>query len=1270
MSTTDKLARKVDDPDLYDSGVTNGDVDWLFRGKSKKLTKKMNLNKDIEKDTKDPKDSKDSKAPATPVPPEPSRATDSPKQPVESLPPTAPSSQDSPQDPSQDPAISPTDASGSRLNKLFRPRSGSLTKGDKKEKPKEKPKEKKFNLMSYSVLGAGIPVSPLATMPAAPRVRSRSSSVGSNSSAASKDKKSLFSSLSSKFKSVPPSSPTSVGPHEQVPASDGSPKLNTNFFGKDDISQFHAKPPAELSGIPIKRKNSVQEQVASSADKLSSSANSFNSFFKRRTSTSSATSQSSTCPPGSSRLVLNKNPHKEKSPLKELEGVSLKRVNFAIDKLLFDPQQQIPSRRPKKGNVLIPEDLTAPPPRLLQGTSLNDCSSTKAGENKFSDKELTLAVEAQRRALIEAEKHAQEAHISAKRIAFEVSQYKIKPRLSQITTEETVGGASELDEEPVSSEGQDFGDARNIEIDKPLHLHEKHFEEDTYHSDVSNLTLEQIYTRCCHLREILPIPATLKQLKNKSKPLSVLKLLNPKPTLIDILSFSDFIAIVPITTVIFDNVTMTTEMLKHLLASLAYNKSVEKLSLRNVPIDKTGWKYLCSFLSRNHSVKKLDISQQRIKSDLKPSLIRSSMNWDLFTKSLVTRGGTEELVINGCKLTDEVFKELVEKAVYLSTFRLGIASCELNGFKTNLVCEWLKSPDCKCVGVDVAFNDLSQGQLKYFTDCFNHSNVKLIFFSLYQTNLSNIEETAELLKALTKIKTLRFLDLSSLPDLFPGIISKLNAYLPKFENLKRIHFDLNDLTSQSMIAISEILPKVNGLLHISLLGNRNLNNSVAASIYNAIKKSNSIFALDLDYDLISDQLNQRMAFYLMRNMDHSINVDPSTGQRTSKDYQRPKDQEEEELMFDGSLLMETAERLLSENENSSNKVEDIRLNNIISNALIERTRELRQGIHKTIDTLFDKRNTGTLSLEGKESLLRFCLLDASLEKLVHLFEEQASKSGAEGMSPSPSVDEDLASPTTKLSKSTSLLSKKDGLPTIDLGDKELMHQSSTELITSGPILSPRNTETLNKLGYFQSNNESLTFQPHQVVVESDSEGQTFPIDYLTGRPVLMRSISQTSTHAKEQELEEGEFHRWGFFMQQRNNSSTDLQNQTKEEPKKPQRDHKSLPTLNVLPSGGELRDAIIRAKGIESITELIDKINDDRVSLEKIYSVADKSQQVEIERQLESLRLEEEKHKSQADVEDDAESIDSMGSGHEVNAVVDEVYDKLLNDAERVRSNK
>lgn len=1375
---TDQLNPKAEgSAEAYESGVSNGDVEWLFRGKSKKLTKKMNLNKDLDKDKeKDKEKEKEKESPDNstrdkePVsesvvkPPnasqEPKLAAETnalPKQQAKPKEVTEPKAKPKPADVAATPAkeleTKEPVRQPSKLDKLFRTRSSSTTKSEPKQKQKEK---KLFNLINYSgtsfdgtsiynqnfensfldatVLPSSTRLSSIGStgslsavssngskesassvlVPSKPR--SRSSSIGSNSSATSKEKKSIFSSLSSKFKSAPTPGSSPVIP-SHLSESFSSPKESKDDTklgcgsptSPGDSLYGGSRPPMEMSGIPIKRKNSITENPSNSLDKVSSSANSFNSFFKRKPSISSTTSNNQNQCGSASRVILNKNPNKNKIPLKELADVDLKRVNFAIDKLEYDPQQQIPSRRPKKGNVLIPEELLAPPPRLSLGISLNDGNKTNEQTPKYSEKELSMAVEAQKRALIEAEKHAEEAHISAKRIAYEVSQYKSKYNVHnqpilENDENETTGVELELEERSA-----DDGERKAIEIDKPLHMHENNFDDEAL-VPIGDLTLEQIYTRCCHLREILPIPATIKQLKNKTKPLSVLKLLNPKPTLIDILSFSDFISIVPITTIIFDNVTMTTEMLKHILSSLVNNNALEKLSLRNVPIDELGWKYLCKFLARNQSIKKLDISQQRIKADLKPNLIRTSMNWDLFIDCLTIRGGIEELVLNGCKLLDETFKNLIEKAVTINTYRLGIASCDLNTLKTDIVCQWLKNPKCKCVGVDVAFNDLSQGQLKYFTECFDSGNDNLIFFSLYQTNLSNVTEVTELLKSLSKVKSLRFLDLSSLPDLFPGIISKLNTFLPKFQNLKRIHFDLNDLSSASIIALTEILPKINGLLHVSFLGNRNINSSVAASIYGAIKKSKTIHTLDIDYDLINDELNQRIAFYLMRNMDHIIHLDSgsSTGKGDSK-----TNTEEEELMFDGSLLMETAEKLLAENEkNNSTKIEDIKVNKIISDALIERTRELRGGVHKTIDTLFDKRNKGTLSLEGKESLLRFCLLDSSLEKLVHLFEEHASKNPVV-MTPSDSVDTTNASTPTIVEPSHSgsiqLLNKKDNSidaklgesrlmrkshPIIELGDK-LLHQSSSELITSGPILSPRNTETLNKLGFFPQVSESSNFQPHQVVVESNSDGKSVPIDNLTGRPVLMRSISQTSTHAKEQELEEGEFHRWGYFMQHRNNSSNDLDDLSKEVTKSTtisstdpisvpelqkleedkKLDSKSLPTLNVLPSGNELRDAIIKAKGIESITELIDKINNNRVSLDKIYSITDKAQQAELLQQFEKLKMEQDKQKNaekgyQEKIDDDNESIDSMGEEDQVDAVVDEVYDKLLNDAERVRSNK
>lgn len=1182
------------DDTLYQNGVSNGDVDWLFRGKSKKLTKKMIQNKEEDKSKDGEKGSIDKD----------SSETDKGKVRTEV----------------RDEVIDKVSSANKSdvIDKVQKERGTEVGKkevGKKEEKSLPTPTESKlssslknaevkkpekeadkstlglFRPRSSSVSNQGAPVSKPSVNSKSNAIpinnRSRSSSTSSQTSNSSLPKKSLFSSISSKFKSES-SSPT----NSFLGANNSTPSLLTGYSIDHELER---KPTND--GSPI-----------------------LNSFFKRRSSTSRRSSvqmdpqllpkdsRESRDSRDSETCEIHEPKEKSKpSDIDELKKITLKRVNFSIDKLSYDPQQQIPSRRPKKGNVLIPEDLTAPPPRLSQGISLNDGSTKSETAPKYSEKELNLAIEAQKRALIEAEKHAQEAHLSAKRLAVEVTQFK--KRRNTLTT-------------PAKDDVEDDVNVKKIEIDKPLHMHEENFGEET-EIDIKNLTLEQIYTRCCHLREILPIPATLKQLKNKTKPLQVLKLLNPKPTLIDILSFSDFIAIIPISTIIFDNVTMTTEMLKNILGSIVNNKTLEKLSLRNVPIDNEGWGYLCKFLSQNKSIKKLDISQQRIKPDLNKSFIRSSLNWNLFIEALSIRGGIEELVINGCKITDECFKDLTNKGL-TNTMRLGIASCELNNYKSNVVCNWLKKSETKCIGVDIAFNDLSKGQLTYFIDAFNSGNVNLIFFSLYQTNLSSIEEFTELLKSLIRVKTLRFLDLSSLPSLFPGVISKLNTYLPHFENLKRIHFDLNDLSSQSIIAITEILPKINGLFHVSFLGNRNLNNSVGASIYAAIKKSNSIHTLDLDYDLINDQLNQKIAFYLMRNMNNFIET-PST---TTKPIDNDDDQEE--LMFDGSLLMEAAEKLLIENDTKPNKVEDIKLQRIISNALIERTTEIRLSIHKTIDVLFTKRNNGTLSLEGKESLLRFCLLDSSLEQLVHMFEEQSKKLS---MSPSPSLE---------------LNNDEKTHPNIQLDDK-LLHHNSTELITSGPILSPRNTETLNKLGYFT--NDQSNFEPHQVVVESSKDGKNIPIDYLTGRPVLMRSISQTSTHAKEQELEEGEFHRWGFFIEQRNNSSNNLEEETKK-----------IPTLKVLPSGNELRDAIIKAKGIESITELINKINNDRVSLDKIYDISD-DQKEQVLRTLEQMKLEEKTD------DDDNASIDS-NEDSKVDAVVDEAYDKLLNDAQRVRSNK
>ena len=467
--------------------------------------------------------------------------------------------------------------------------------------------------------------------------------------------------------------------------------------------------------------------------------------------------------------------------------------------------------------------------------------------------------------------------------------------------------------------------------------------------------------------------------------------------------------------------------------------------------------------------------------------------------------------------------------------------------------------------------------------------------------------------------------------------------------------------------------------------------------------------MDLDYELIPDALSQRIAFYLMRNMDKSMN---SQGVINNSE-----DPNEEELMFDGSLLMETAEKLLIENDKIPDKKADFKIQKIITNALIERTRAVRTGLHQNIDNLFQKRNQGILSLEDKETLLRLCLLDSSLEKVVHMFEERskAYKTGSTPsvqVSPSPSLKvngDDANSSQIQQNSDESAKQSQINPATIsnqnlkiDLQGRDALHENSNELITAGPILSPHNVERLNIPSYFPSPEQN--FQPHQVVIDSSSDGKNVPIDNLTGRPVLMKSISQTSLHAKELEKEEGELHRWGVFIGQRNNSENDL---TKENDSKDslQQNKREVPTLNVLPSGSELRDAIIAAKGIESITDLIDNINDNRISIENIYKLEDVTGQSQNENRKSSnsdvnlkpsLQLTQQVNDKSAHLnheslssKEDYESIDPIESqkichdscmnqpnnncqckDQRVNAVVDEVYDKLLNDAQRVRSNK
>ncbi|VEU23137.1 DEKNAAC104258 [Brettanomyces naardenensis] len=818
----------------------------------------------------------------------------------------------------------------------------------------------------------------------------------------------------------------------------------------------------------------------------------------------------------------------------ELNSVPFRRVTFALDKLPDQPQQQIPSRRPRRGNVVTPEDLTAPPSRMAVGIA----DSVEANRSsKVDPKELKDAKERMRLASAEARRHAEEAHSSAIRLAKEVSKYKKwKKGEKPLPLEENI--------EPDAFSGH------KLDIDTPLHEHVDYFEEEQQEEQPlsldHNLSLEELYSRCCHLREILAIPVTLKQLRGKSKPLHVLKMLNPRPTMIDVLSFSDFLSIAPIVTVIFDNVTLNTEMLNTVLVSLSRSTTLEKLSLRNMPIDSEGWKCLCKFLTVNRGLSKLDVSQQKIRAEMPKNCNRSVMDWDLFSNCIALRGGIEELVINGCKLSTSHFRKLVDDGLSIGTRRLGVAATGLDIEKSTILSRWISSPSTTCVGVDMAFNDLDENQLIPFNEVFQNKPeaVKLVFFSLNKTNIG-LEEAKQTIKNLSLLKDLRFLDLGNDPQLFPDIIPTLKEYLPKFPELRRIHFEFDNLSEVSLIHLSLLFHKCPKLVHVSLLGNNSLSLKSAVALYAAIKSSN-IYNLDMDYDLVGDELASKMAYYLMRNMERFLNNDTSIAASNDED-----------LIFDGRLLARAAEDLLESRESQSEEEMAV-----IWDSLADRTIRLRQEIHHTIDQLFAQREKGTLSIEGKENLLRLCLLDDSLENILSIFHEETKKYAA-------AATVAVTAPSTERPGMLRRISSQ--VP---------MHEASSDFIFTGPIVSP--TQTADDMAKKPTEEESA---PHQVVEDMNMK----TVDNSTGKPVLLRSASQTSIHGKELEEEEGEFHKWGFFVQQQSNEEKKLNEGEKSSPIDERR--AKLKQANI-PSGTALREAVIKAKGIESISDLIHKVGD------------------------------------------------------------------------------
>lgn len=957
------------------------------------------------------------------------------------------------------------------------------------------------------------------------------------------------------------------------------PKLNTDNVTSEGScsSPVGGRRPSDASTASVQRGGSLMTRLRR-LSRTSTSNLAGSPTVASPTASTSSVNRSSSEDKADARVVLNKNPTRREYKLPELEGVLPKRVMFSEDVFKNDPPQQIPSRNPKKGNIEVGAngEVKRRASNVCSVSPLNLSSSPTQNHYTLPKNYASTAHQA-----------SLTAHESAIRIANALRsgpgsgfgggrlRDKFLPSShSNNTSSDPMDGDTDDDDDDEAASAQGNFDVNNVaEVDKPMtpkggfDTSGKNNEAaDTTSADSSSTAvsrphnLEDIYTRCCHLREILPIPATLKQVKGHKAPMDMIRLMNPKPTLIEILSFSDFLNIVPIQMVVLDNCSLSDEMLEILFSSIRNAPALFKLSLRNVVMEGEGWKYFCSFLCENQSLMTLDLSIQTDakRCKLKPGANRSIVDWKLFTRALVARGSIQELILNGCMVPEAELDNMIMEAC-LKTRKLGLALNGLQCEDMNVLCKWISLPSTTCEGLDLGGNDLGNciGRITEFV-----SKAKdLMFLSLNSTSLRDCDEAEALLDGLCKLANLRYLDLSSNADLFPGFTKSLANKLPEFEDLRRLHLDSCNLTSDSTVQLAESFSLCPRLVYISLLNNREIEGTATAALVMAVDMSSTIYTLEVDPDLIQPTVKKRLAHFCLVNMEHIIKgklCKPGDGEKEA-------DLDEKELFESGNELAKAVGEILQGN----NDPDDLNCSKV-TDAMIRRARTIRQWVQNSLDKLLSKKgDKGGLDPHSKESLIRLIFLDGNLEKVLDMYDKSMEK---------------RASTTDR-----SLVGQ--------------MHEKTKSLATgigAGPMDHADNTEL-----------------------------QIAPIE--ENKTTISRRSSSASLQARAQEKEEGEVHKLGTFI---------TKHRQHEDPEMDP-DH----AQQVLPSGEQLREAILAAKGSQSIHNLIDKVKQlHKPELEKILG------------EVETLGAKSSENSSGDDAPDSNEEVD------------EEVLDTVINDLTKVLS--
>ena len=372
----------------------------------------------------------------------------------------------------------------------------------------------------------------------------------------------------------------------------------------------------------------------------------------------------------------------------------------------------------------------------------------------------------------------------------------------------------------------------------------------------------RIYKRCCQLRESHALKRIADQLTTAPNgTVPCFDLTGLRFSLPDVVTFGDFLAIVPVRRLNLQDCGLTDEALRVILAGLLsvktpqqadFNRNlskhnstpknremeqfgvIEKLCLKNnSKLSREGWRHLGYFIHMSQSIKAIDLTgvpfpqpstngrrnSQSQSGPKSPNVSKPPVEMcNVFGQCLAKRlagSRLEELILAGCDLNDEALEKIVDAYIFCGGKRLSLAKNKLTERGAHAVVRYLESG--KCEALDLGGNDLS-----YLSDDLiapisrTAATNPLYALSLEGCNLSTTE-LKTWLPSLTSLTNFRFLDLSHNQRLFakqPNSVGVLRRYLPQMTLLKRLNINDVALEPDHCIAIAEILPEMPVFAHL------------------------------------------------------------------------------------------------------------------------------------------------------------------------------------------------------------------------------------------------------------------------------------------------------------------------------------------------------------------------------------------------------------------------------------------------------------------------